>query len=298
MLLEERGDLTTAVEAYRRSDARGHAGGAFNLGVLLAQDRPWSRSGSRLSSCRRARRGRGGVRSRPVLEERGELSEAEAAYRRADERGHAAVASTLSCCSTIAGRRRQHERLPPRDNRGDADGAFTSGSSCGSAASERAPRRPSGAPTSAVTEAPRPGSGCCCSPSNRAGAEAAFRRADERGHPPAPTTWVSCLAERGVDAAAEAAFRRADERGHGGAAAVLGVLLVRRGDPDGAEAAFRRADERGHAGGTYNLGRMLALRGDFAAAQRLLDQAARSSDERVTALATETTDESRRRPDA
>ncbi|MEZ0284092.1 MAG: tetratricopeptide repeat protein, partial [Thermoleophilia bacterium] len=82
------------------------------------------------------------------------------------------------------------------------------------------------------------------------------------------------------------------------AACSLGVLLVRRGDPDGAEAAFRRAYERGHAGGTYNLGRMLALRGDFAAAQRLLHQAAKSSDERVTALATETIDEIRRRPDA
>jgi len=39
---------------------------------------------------------------------------------------------------------------------------------------------------------------------------------------------------------------------------------------------------------------MLALRGDLAAARRLLERAAASSDERVTALATEAIDELRR----
>jgi tetratricopeptide (TPR) repeat protein len=52
VLLEEKGELDEAEAAYRRADERGHATGAFNLGVLL--------------------------------EERGALPEARDAYRRAD----------------------------------------------------------------------------------------------------------------------------------------------------------------------------------------------------------------------
>jgi TPR repeat protein len=56
MLLELRGDMYGAEAAYRRADERGHAGAAFNLGVILAN--------------------------------RGDVEEAEAAYRRAEARGH------------------------------------------------------------------------------------------------------------------------------------------------------------------------------------------------------------------
>ena len=43
---------------------------------------------------------------------------------------------------------------------------------------------------------------------------------------------------------AEAAYRRADDRGHRAGASNLGVLLQEGGDLDGAEAAYRRAEER------------------------------------------------------
>ena len=52
---------------------------------------------------------------------------------------------------------------------------------------------------------------------------------------------------------AEAAYRRADERGDPGGAYNLGMLLAERGDLEGAEAAWRRADERGDSGGACNL---------------------------------------------
>lgn len=49
------------------------------------------------------------------------------------------------------------------------------------------------------------------------------------------------LARRGDLEGAEAAYRRADERGNGAAAYNLGVLLDERGDTDWATAAFERA---------------------------------------------------------
>ena len=65
----------------------------------------------------------------------------------------------------------------------------------------------------------------------------------------------AALAEKGDVTGAEAAYRRADERGHASAASNLGVLLEQRGDLAGAEAAYRRADERGDATGAFNLAR-------------------------------------------
>ena len=53
---------------------------------------------------------------------------------------------------------------------------------------------------------------------------------------------------------AEAAYRRADERGDAFGAVSLGLVLEERGDVEGAEAAYRRADERGDATGAFNLG--------------------------------------------
>jgi peptidoglycan hydrolase-like protein with peptidoglycan-binding domain len=79
-----------------------------------------------------------------------------------------------------------------------------------------------------------------------AGAEAAYRRADQRGHGAAASNLGVLLEERGAPAEAEAAYRRADQRGDATAAFNLGVLLEERGDPAGAEAAYRRADQRGN----------------------------------------------------
>ena len=84
---------------------------------------------------------------------------------------------------------------------------------------------------------------------DRAGAEVAFRRADERGHAGGALCLGMLLEDRDELAAAEAAYRRSDVRGHAGGAFNLGVLLSRRGDEAGAEAAYRRADQRGEGAG-------------------------------------------------
>jgi TPR repeat protein len=79
------------------------------------------------------------------------------------------------------------------------------------------------------------------------GAEAAYRRADDRGHAAAPSNLGVLLERRGDLAGAEAAYRRADERGDPKGSFNLAVLLEEQSDLAGAEAAYRRADERGPA---------------------------------------------------
>ncbi len=71
------------------------------------------------------------------------------------------------------------------------------------------------------------------------------------------------LLEQGDMAGAERAYRAADERGDAVGASNLGVLLENRGDLTGAEAAYRRADARGSADGAFNLGALLEQRGDL-----------------------------------
>jgi virulence factor Mce-like protein len=78
-----------------------------------------------------------------------------------------------------------------------------------------------------------------------AGAEEAYRQADQDGHG-AAAAYVGLFAEsRGEFDAAQDAYRRADERGDGFGSFRLGLLLSRAGDWDGAAAAWARADERG-----------------------------------------------------
>ena len=79
------------------------------------------------------------------------------------------------------------------------------------------------------------------------GAEAAYRRADERGHAAAASNLGVLLEEHGDLSGAEAAYRRADERGDPHGAFNRAVLLEERGDLPGAEAAYRRADAGGDA---------------------------------------------------
>jgi Flp pilus assembly protein TadD len=65
------------------------------------------------------------------------------------------------------------------------------------------------------------------------------------------------LHERGDIAGAEAAFVRADQRGHGGGAFNLGLVLEARGDLAGARAALLRAHERGEPGADDALAALL-----------------------------------------
>jgi virulence factor Mce-like protein len=77
------------------------------------------------------------------------------------------------------------------------------------------------------------------------GAEEAYRRADEAGHPTAAAYAGVFDEARGATHEAEEAYRRADERGDGFGAFRLGLLLSRAGDWEGARGAWARADERG-----------------------------------------------------
>ena len=100
-----------------------------------------------------------------------------------------------------------------------------------------------------------------------AGAEAAYRRADARGSADGAFNLAGMLLERGDTDEAIDAYRRADARGDTRAAATVGLLLFERGDEDAAEAALARAGERGDAGSMVNLGVLLERRGDAAGAE-------------------------------
>jgi hypothetical protein len=149
--------------AYRPADDRGSmAEGQFRLGLQLE-------SGER-------------------------VSEAEAAYSRADMAGHPAAACNLGVLrearGDIAGAEAAYRRAAKR---GDANGAFNLG---------------------VLLE----------ESDDRAGAERAYGRADRLGHAAAAGNLGVLLAEQGHVGAAEAAFRRADERGDPNAAANLAAL--------------------------------------------------------------------------
>ncbi len=108
------------------------------------------------------------------------------------------------------------------------------------------------------------------------GSKAAFRRADERGHPVAAFNLALVLLHEGDRMGAKEAFCRAAERGHPDAAFDLGALLLQDGDRAGAEEAFRYADQQGDAGAACNLGVLLEQRGDVSGAM----EAYRRADER------------------
>jgi peptidoglycan hydrolase-like protein with peptidoglycan-binding domain/Flp pilus assembly protein TadD len=106
-----------------------------------------------------------------------------------------------------------------------------------------------------------------------AGAEAAYRRADARGSADGAFNLASMLIDRGKTEEAIAAYERADGRGDAGAAATVGLLLFERGDEDAAEAALTRAAARGHVGSMVNLGVLLERRGDAAGAEAAYHEA-------------------------
>jgi AcrR family transcriptional regulator/TPR repeat protein len=181
-----------------------------------------------------------------LLAEQNLIPEAEAAYRRADERGHAGAASNLGLLLETRGHVRAAEAAYRRaDERGHAGAATNLGLllQTGDRLLE---------------------------------AEAAYRRADDRGDMDAAFYLGNLLAEQNLIPEAEAAYRRADERGHAGAASNLGLLLERQERPQEAEIAYRRADERGHALASFNLGRLLQSQGRLQGAEA----AYRRADER------------------
>ncbi len=181
-----------------------------------------------------------------LCEEQDDLTGAEAAYRRADDAGHAAAASNLG---VLLERRHDlaaaEEAYRRADERGEANGSFN---------------------LAMLLE----------EQDDLTGAEAAYRRADDRGHAAAASNLGVLLQRRHDLAAAEEAYRRADERGEANGSFNLAMLLEEQGDLTGAEAAYRRADDRGHAAAASNLGVLLERRHDLPGAE----EAYRRADER------------------
>ncbi|MGO9890735.1 MAG: peptidoglycan-binding protein [Solirubrobacteraceae bacterium] len=150
-----------------------------------------------------------------LLEAQGSFVEAQAAYGRADDRGHSAAASNLGRLLEEQGALFDAEAAYRRaDQRGDPDGAFN----LGVLLEERA---------------------------HLDEAAAAYRRAIERGNDAAASNLGVLLEERGALAEAEAAYRRADDHGDAIASFNLGVLLEERGALLDAEEAYLRAEGRG-----------------------------------------------------
>jgi peptidoglycan hydrolase-like protein with peptidoglycan-binding domain len=151
-----------------------------------------------------------------ALEEARELTGAVAAYRRADELGHATAPSNLGVLleqhGDAVGAEASYRRA---DQRGDPDGAFNLGLLLGEQG-------------------------------DYVGALAAYERADRRGHGTAAANLGVLLGERGDLTAAEACFQRADKRGDAHGAFNLAVLLDQQGEHAGALEAYGRAERLGN----------------------------------------------------
>jgi Flp pilus assembly protein TadD len=190
-----------------------------------------------------------------LLESRGDLVGAEAAYRRADARGSAEGARNLAGLllerGDVEGAVAAYQRA---DARGDAPAAATLGLMFSDRGDERA-------------------------------ALDAYGRADKRGDAGATVNLGVLLERRGDVAGAEAAYRRADARGSADGAFNLGALLEGRGDPANAAAAYGRADERGDAGAAVNLGMLLERQHDYRGALAAFERAQRSDRPDITELA-------------
>ena len=104
-----------------------------------------------------------------------------------------------------------------------------------------------------------------------AGAEAAYRLADERGSAEGASNLGVLLYERHDVSRAEACLRRADARGSASGAFRLGVLLEDSGNLPDAEVAYRRGVTRGNPHAVDNLRLLLRKRGDVAGARELPD---------------------------
>lgn len=111
-----------------------------------------------------------------------------------------------------------------------------------------------------------------------AGAEAAYREADQLNDAEGAVLLGLVLKQRGDGAGAQDAFRRAEGRGHPEAGASLGNLLSDNGDAAGAKAAYKRAIAAGSTIAPLNLGLMLAQEGAADEALQYLRAAQESGD--------------------
>lgn len=118
----------------------------------------------------------------------------------------------------------------------------------------------------------------CEGAGDHAGAEAAYRKADQLNDPEGAMFLGLALKRRGDMAGAQDAFRRAEVRGHPEAGSSLGNLLSDIGDAEGAKAAYKRAIAAGSTMAPLNLGLMLAQEGAAEEALHYLRAAQESGD--------------------
>lgn len=112
----------------------------------------------------------------------------------------------------------------------------------------------------AVEELLRRG-GECEAAGDLAGAEHAYREADELHDAEGAILLGLVLKRRGESRNAADAFQRAEARGHPEAGSCLGNLLADTGDLEGAKAAYERSIAAGSTEAVLNLGLMLAQQG-------------------------------------
>ncbi len=233
----ERAEVT-----YRRADAAGDAGGAFNLGVLLHQQREFAAAAAAYERAERRGDRDATFNLGVLLYEQGDLDGAERAWRRCLRHHHVQAAANLGFLL---------------QRRGDLEGAHVAKAAAERwAAMETLP---------STVQAP-----ASISPHD----ELSYRLADAAGEAEGAFNLGVLLHQRD-SAAAAAAYERAEQRGDHDAAFNLGVLLYEVGDLDGAEAAWRRCLAHHHAQAASNLGFLLERRGDldgagaaYAAAER------------------------------
>ena len=215
------------VREFRRLDADGDAGGAFNLGVVLHQRADFD--GAKAAYERAEERGDSDAAFNlgVLLYEAGDLGGAEAAWRRSAGRGHVRAAANLLFLSRRARSEpgveiqseapglAKFEELSYRraDEVGAAAGAFNLGA-------------------------------MLHEQGDRAGALAAYERAERRGDPDAAFNLGVLLYEAGDLNGAESAWRRSAGRGDARAAENLQFLLRHRDELEAAGIAGGAGDDR------------------------------------------------------
>ncbi len=219
-----------AEATYRRADAAGEAGGAFNLGVLLHQQREFAAAAAAYERAEQRGDRDAAFNLGVLLYEQGDLDGAEAAWRRCLRHQHVQAAANLGFLL---------------QRRGDLEGAHVAKAAAERWATETLP---------STVETP-----ASVSPH----AELTYRLADAVGEPEGAFDLGVLLHQRREFAAAAAAYERAEQRGDHDAAFNLGVLLYEVGDLDGAEAAWRRCLTHHHVQAASNLGFLLERRGDL-----------------------------------
>jgi TPR repeat protein len=213
---------------FRRLDANGDAGAAFNLGVVLHQRADVE--GATAAYERAERRGDpdAAFNLGVLLYEAGNLEGADAAWRRSAARGHVRAAGNLLFLSRRLRESKRGVAIRPEAaglaefeelsyRRADESGAASGAFNLGAMLHEHG---------------------------DTAGAAAAYERAERRGDPDAAFNLGVLLYEVGDLDGAEAAWRRSAGQGHPRAAEDLDFLLRHRRELETAGVAGEEGDDR------------------------------------------------------